>query len=176
MSGWSAFDVVATLPSLRRYARALTRDETAADDLVQDALLLAIERNDTFRPGGSLRAWLASIVHNRFISDQRRRRAETQRDAALADVATEQARAGHQESALLLADLAARFAGLPEAQRSALHLVAVEGLSYQETATALGVPIGTIMSRLSRARATLRADESPARTNPFRIVGGRDEL
>jgi RNA polymerase sigma-70 factor (ECF subfamily) len=154
-------DVVAHLDSLRRYARALTRDEAAADDLVQESLLRAIERAGTYRPGGSLRAWLAGIVHNRFVSGRRRQAAEARRNETLAGIRGEAVLDGEQEHAAQLALVAARFDALPDQQRAVLHLVAVEGLSYQEAATALDVPIGTVMSRLSRARAALRAAETP---------------
>ena len=175
MAGLDTESVQAHLAGLRRYARALTRDDAAADDIVQDALVRAIERSDTFRPGASLRAWLASIVHNVFVSTRRREAAEARRDEAFADLRPAAPDSGDQEHAAQLASVADGFHALPEAQRAVLHLVAVEGLSYQEAAAALDVPIGTIMSRLSRARAALRA---PAKVRPpaLRIVGGnRDE-
>jgi len=150
-------EVAAHLESLRRYARALTRDHAAADDLVQEALLRAIERAGTYRSGGSLRAWLAGILHNCFISGRRRQAAEARRDETFAGLHETAGQEGDQEHAAQLALVADRFYGLPEPQRSVIHLVAVEGLSYQEAASALGVPIGTVMSRLSRARAALRA-------------------
>jgi len=173
MTNLPSVDVAAHLDSLRRYARALTRDEAAADDLVQEALLRALERAGTYRPGGSLRAWLAGIVHNRFVSGRRRQAAEARRDQTFADFRDTSVE-GDQEHAAQLALVAARFDALPAPQRAALHLVAVEGLSYQEAATALDVPIGTIMSRLSRARAALRAGE--ARVPTLRMVrGDRDD-
>jgi RNA polymerase sigma-70 factor (ECF subfamily) len=155
--------VVAHLDGLRRYARALTRDDAAADDLVQESLLRAIEGADTFRAGGSLRAWLAGIVHNRFVSGRRRQAAEARRDETFAGLREGSPGIASQEHAAQLALVSDRFDALPEPQRAVLHLVAVEGLSYQEAATALDVPIGTVMSRLSRARAALRA---PAEQTP----------
>lgn len=169
------FDVESHIPALRRYARALTRDDAGADDLVQEALLRAIERTATFRSGGSLRAWLAGILHNEFINSVRRQATEARRDQSLADVQGEAATVGGQEHAAQLAKLEVRFHALPEQQRAVMHLIAVEGLSYQETADAIGVPIGTVMSRLSRARAALRREESGSTGRPgLRIVGGED--
>jgi RNA polymerase sigma-70 factor (ECF subfamily) len=182
-------DVIAQLPPLRRYARALTRDEAQADDLVQDALARAFERRATFRAGANLRNWLLSILHNVFIDACRRRQAEARREAEIARLAEASAPAG-QESRLHLQQIATAFLHLPEEQRAALHLVAIEGLSYQEAADTLQIPVGTLMSRLSRARAALRAFEAgarplapalppPAAATPrrptLRIVGGSDD-
>jgi RNA polymerase sigma-70 factor (ECF subfamily) len=182
-------DVIAQLSPLRRYARALTRDEARADDLVQDALARAFERRATFRAGANLQTWLLSILHNLFIDDCRRRQAETRRKADIARLAETSAPAG-QESRLHLQQIGEAFLTLPEEQRAALHLVAIEGLPYQEAADTLGIPVGTLMSRLSRARAALRAFEAgtgtivrslpapidgTARRPNLRIVGGSDD-
>src|SRR5215207_94390 len=174
-------DVIAQLAPMRRYARALTRDETQAEDLVHDALVRAYERRSTFRPGASLRSWLLSILHNVFIDTRRRRDAEVRREAEAAQLA-ETSFPGEQESSVYLQQIGRAFFALPDEQRAALHLVAIEGLAYQEAANALGIPLGTLMSRLSRARAALRALEEgsrsvapapdrPARPN-LRVVGG----
>lgn len=160
---------------MRRYARSLTRDDSAADDVVQDALVKALEKRGTFRSDGSRLGWLLAIVHNTFVSNRRRERAETSRDARFAETMI-----GHlepdQEYSASLREVAEAFTTLPEHQRAILHLIAVEGQSYQEAATILEVPIGTVMSRLSRARAALRrAQELEANMHGnFRIVGGRD--
>ncbi len=168
-------DVASHIPGLRRYARALTRDDGAADDLVQESLVRAIERAETFRAGASLRAWLAGILHNQFISSKRRAAAEARRDQVLADLRSGAADAGDQEYAAQLALVAVRFHALPEQQRTVLHLIGVEGLSYQEAAEAIGVPTGTIMSRLSRARAALRQGGSGhSERKSLRIVGTDD--
>lgn len=160
---------------MKRYALALTRDEVSADDLVQSALLRAIEGRASFQGGRSLKTWLLSILHNTFVSDHRRRVAEHVRDANFAELQTSEA-GPEQEHAVYLRQIATRFVALPDEQRAALHLVAVEGLSYQEAADALGVPVGTIMSRLSRGRAALRKQETiAARTGAaLRIIGGSD--
>jgi RNA polymerase sigma-70 factor, ECF subfamily len=171
MTGWSEQDVAVQLPALRRYARALTHDAIAADDLVQQALLRAWTRAETFRNGGSLRAWLFAILHNEFVSGLRRQRAEARAISSLSMDQVEEGEAGH-EFGLRLAETGRRIAQLPAAQRAVLHLIAVEGMSYQQAAHTLSVPIGTVMSRLGRARAALRAAPNSERT--LRIIGGKD--
>jgi RNA polymerase sigma factor (sigma-70 family) len=167
------FDIVGQLGSLRRYARSLTRDSTDAEDLVHDALVRAYERRATFRSGGNLRAWLLSIVHNAFIDKMRSRRSEAAR-VEQAFYLTDASTPAPQEHSVRLAQVREAFFRLPEEQRSALHLVAIEGLSYQQAADASGVPLGTLMSRIGRARAALREMEnaapSPAKSH-LRIVG-----
>ncbi|WP_062210241.1 sigma-70 family RNA polymerase sigma factor [Aureimonas sp. AU12] len=152
-------DVLSQLGPLRRYALSLTRNREDAEDLVHDTLLRAIEREDQFRPGRNLRTWLMSILHNRFVDGLRARRTEAERDAHFARTAIT-SMPGGQEDALRLAELRRSFESLPEEQRAALHLVVVEGLSYEEAAEALAIPQGTLVSRLSRARARLRAAEN----------------
>jgi RNA polymerase sigma factor (sigma-70 family) len=174
-------DVIGLLGPLRRYARSLTRDETQAEDLVQDTLVRAYERHGSFRSGGNLRGWLLSILHNTFIDSRRRHTAEARRleqAAAVADTAAPP----EQESRVRLQQVQAAFLRLPDEQRAVLHLVAIEGLSYQEAADALGIPVGTLMSRLGRARAALRGFEagsdvsrpSQSKRPGLRIVGGAD--
>ncbi|RWI29583.1 MAG: sigma-70 family RNA polymerase sigma factor [Mesorhizobium sp.] len=168
------FDIIGQLGSLRRYARSLTRDSAEAEDLVHDALVRAYERRGTFRSGGNLRAWLLSIVHNAFIDGLRSRRSEAVRieqAGYLADASVQ----APQEHSVRLAQLREAFFKLPDEQRSALHLVAIEGLTYSQAAEASGVPLGTLMSRIGRARAALREmeDKLPAHAKShLRIVGG----
>ncbi|WP_425352345.1 sigma-70 family RNA polymerase sigma factor [Mesorhizobium sophorae] len=168
------FDIIGQLGSLRRYARSLTRDSTDAEDLVHDALVRAYERRATFRSSGNLRAWLLSIVHNTFIDKMRSRKSDAARleqAGYLADGSTP----APQEHSVRLAQVREAFFSLPQEQRSALHLVAIEGLSYQQAADASGVPLGTLMSRIGRARDALRKmeDAAPSKTkNHLRIVGG----
>lgn len=171
-----SFDVLGQLGSLRRYARSLTRDSADAEDLVHDALVRAYERRSTFRSGGNLRAWLLSILHNAFIDETRSRRSEAARVQQAAHLADESIEAPQEHSARLT-QVREAFLGLPEEQRVALHLVAIDGLSYQEAAGTLGVPIGTLMSRIGRARAALRLMEEakPEKPGHLRIVGGRDD-
>ncbi|MBB3926990.1 RNA polymerase sigma-70 factor (ECF subfamily) [Sphingobium jiangsuense] len=177
-------DILEEMSSMRRYARSLTRDEQAADDVVQDALLKALEKRHLFRPDGSRRGWLLAIVHNIFISTRRREEARARRDTRFAGMLTDRLDPD-QEHAATLHQVAQAFAALPEPYRAILHLVAVEGQSYQEAAAILDIPVGTVMSRLSRARAALRraeggaaedgADGGNAADRGLRIVGGRDD-
>ncbi|TWH99744.1 RNA polymerase sigma-70 factor (ECF subfamily) [Luteimonas cucumeris] len=141
------------LPALRRYARWLARDVHAADDLVQSALERAITRWDTRRDEQALRPWLFAIVYRRFIDGQRRARRYAGVLSVLGAVAEAQPSA---EREVVARSTLQALAHLPVEQRSLLVWVSVEGLSYQEVADILGVPIGTVMSRLSRARAALR--------------------
>ncbi|CDX15001.1 RNA polymerase, sigma-24 subunit, ECF subfamily [Mesorhizobium sp. ORS 3324] len=169
------FDIVGQLGSLRRYARSLTRDSADAEDLVHDALLRAYERRATFRAGSNPRAWLLAIVHNIFIDRIRSRRSETARIEQAGYLADHSVPAS-QDHSVRLSQVRAAFLALPEEQRSALHLVAIEGLSYAEAAEVSGVPLGTLMSRIGRARAALREMEEGAplkARNQIRIVGGK---
>lgn len=171
------FDVIGQLTSLRRYARSLTRDPADVEDLVQDALLRAFERKHTFRPDGNLRGWLLSVLHNVFVDGCRSRRSEHARIEAAERVAATFAEPP-QEHVVRLSQIREAFFDLPEEQRAALHLVAIEGLSYQDAADALRIPIGTLMSRIGRARASLRALEAvipPGSKSHLKLVGGRDD-
>ena len=142
------------IPGLRRYAWALLRDCEAADDLVQDTLERAISRWNQ-RRDGDLRAWLFAIQRNLFINGLRRRKARGTRvgEEALNDVP---APGMSPESHAGLRDVLNGLDALPEEQRSILLLVGVEDLSYEQAAQVLDIPLGTVMSRLSRARARLR--------------------
>lgn len=173
MSEWDPADIVAHLPSLRSYARALTRDPVDADDLVQDALLRAYERAATYRRDHPLKSWLLTIVHNLFIDRRRREGSELRRNARLSQLYDGAVAPAGQEQAVQLREVAQRFDALPEEHRAVLSLIAVQGLSYQETAMTLEVPVGTVMSRLHRARAALR---EPYAVDGVRlhVVGGKD--
>jgi RNA polymerase sigma-70 factor (ECF subfamily) len=141
------------IPALRRYAYALTRDHARADDLVQDALERVLGRWHLRRDGGDLRAWMFAILHNRFIDDRRRDRSGSRADAwHEGDGAT----APEQDSALLRRDMLNALGGLSVDQRAVLLLVGVEGMSYEAAGRVLGIPSGTVMSRLSRARDRFR--------------------
>ena len=144
----------ANIPALRRYAWALLRNASDADDLVQDCLLRALDQMDTKIPQGDLRPWLFTIMHNLHVSLWRRRtvRAEVMIDRSGADVPVPPSQAAQAE----MRDALRGLASLPEEQRQVLLLVAVEGLAYADVAAILGVPVGTVMSRLSRARDKLR--------------------
>ncbi|WP_341705658.1 sigma-70 family RNA polymerase sigma factor [Ferrovibrio sp.] len=165
--------VEAEIPRLRRFALALARDRAAADDLVQDCLLRALAAWTTRRSEESLRPWLFAILHNLWRS--RLRRDLTRPDRfALDAMDDEPAASGGQWEALELRDLDAALALLPDAQRSLLLLVTVEGLSYEEAARVQDIPVGTVMSRLTRARERLRRlmDGQPP-TGTAGLAGGR---
>lgn len=146
--------VVQHIPRLRRYARALTGERVAADDLVQDTLERAWSKLHLWRLGSDMRAWLFTIMHNVFINQVRGRSAE--QTVSMDDEMTEFPDRAGQSDALEIRDLDAALRRLPDEQREVLLLVGLEQLSYAEAAKALGIPIGTVMSRLSRARARLR--------------------
>jgi RNA polymerase sigma-70 factor (ECF subfamily) len=150
--------IEAYIPELRRFARALLRgDRESADDLVQDCLERALSRCHQCRSEGDLRSWIYTILYNRFLSDEQRRRRRPGHDTLTGVLEEDFPRSdGGQEGALVQRDLLRGFAQLPEEQRSVLLLVGVEDFSYAEAARILGVPIGTVMSRLSRGRERLR--------------------
>jgi RNA polymerase sigma factor (sigma-70 family) len=145
------------IPALRRYARALVRDAAAADDLVQDCLERAVGRWHQ-RRNADARAWLFAILHNLAVSQFRRSSARGKH------IAIEEANTGElgqdavQEQKLMLKNVLNKLAKLPEDQRAVLLLVAVEDLSYADAAKVLNIPIGSVMSRLSRARERLRQE------------------
>jgi RNA polymerase sigma factor (sigma-70 family) len=143
------------IPALRRYAYALVRDHAAADDLVQDTLERALSRWYLRRPGGELRAWLFTILRNLQIDAHRQARRRGVHVEI--DEADHRETAARQEAALEARDVLAALEQLPEEQKSLLLLIGVEDFSYGEAARILGVPIGTVMSRLSRARQRLRS-------------------
>ena len=145
-------DLIEHLPRLRRYARALTGDVMRADDLVQDTLERALVKLDLWQPGTDLRAWLFTLMHNLFLNQIRAHRPP---DSALDD-ALDIPVSGGQMEALGARDIHAALARLPHPQREVMLLVGLEQFSYDEAAQVLGVPLGTVMSRLSRARERMR--------------------
>ena len=149
-------DIVACIPSLRRYARGLTADRDRADDLVQDTLERAWSRFSMWQRRGEIRAWMFGIMHNHFVDRLRAQRSRPE-DSAGDDVPELPQRAT-QSDRLEVRDLERLLQRLAPDQREVLLLVGVEELSYQEVADVTGVPVGTVMSRLSRARARLRAE------------------
>jgi RNA polymerase sigma-70 factor (ECF subfamily) len=153
-----SFDQVAPhLPSLRRYALVLLRqDETRADDLVQDCLLRALSRWHLWRQPGNLRAWLFTIMHNIYVNDVARA-AVRPNVVELTEFTPGTGTPPGQGDRLALRDVANGLERLPDDQRQVLLLVGLEGFSYEEAASITGAPIGTVMSRLSRARQRLRA-------------------
>jgi len=168
-------DLVAAIPRLRRYARVLTGEATRADDLVQETLARAWEKRRLWAAGTDLRAWLFTIMHNVFVNQ----RATSRRDSlsvSLDDddngVARELSVRPNQQLRVEIIEIARELARLPSEQREVLMLAAVEELRYEEIATVLSIPIGTVMSRLSRAREKLRRamDYEPGDTVPLKIV------
>ncbi|GBD49849.1 RNA polymerase sigma factor [Methylopila sp. Yamaguchi] len=143
------------IPGLRRYARALTHDVSSADDLVQDCLERVVSRWSQRRSDGDVKSWLFAILHNLAVSQFRqvkRRGAHVAIDDANEDAF---ARAPSQEDGMRHRELVARLDALPDDQRDVILLVTVEGLSYAEAARVLDIPVGTVMSRLSRGRERL---------------------
>jgi len=143
------------IPRLRRYARALTRDATRADDLVQSCLVRALAKSHLWQPGTDLRAWLFTILHNQHVNDVRRAVREGI-NIPVEDVAPLLTVPSTQGAALQLRDLDRAMSQLPEEQRQVLLLVGLEGMRYEEVAAVLDVPVGTVRSRLSRGRDMLR--------------------
>lgn len=156
------------IPALRRYARALTRDADHADDLVQDCLERAIARRGLFRRAGPLRPWLFTILTNlhRNALRRRRRHGEMSDIDAMPELGIPAPQPGH----LALAELDRAIGTLPLDQKEALLLVTLEGLAYAEAAAILGIPAGTLMSRLGRARATLRQITGSAHEPHLRTI------
>src|SRR6202162_6127863 len=154
----------AEIPRLRRYARALTRDVSRADDLVQSCLTRAVAKQHLWQPGTDLRAWLFTILHNQHVNDVRRAVREGI-SIPVDDVAPVLGVPSTQGSALRLRDLDRALGRLPEEQRQVLLLVGLEGMRYEEVAAVLDVPVGTVRSRLSRGRDMLRQlmDMKPSR-------------
>ena len=148
-------DLAAHLPRLRRYARALTGDRFLADDLVQDTLERGLSKFSLWRRSGRLDAWLLTVMHNLFVN-QLKARAAHPAQAVLDEMALEPSARAMQQDGLEVRDLDTALSRLPPEQREVLLLVALEELSYEETAGILGVPVGTVMSRLSRGRERLR--------------------
>ncbi len=144
--------LVPEIPYLRRYARALTRNAADADDLVQNALMRAVANFDRFEQGTNLRAWLLTIVHNAFIDSTRKLKRERESNEMAEERLSGLYTSPNQIAALQLGELEVALARLPEEQRITLILVALEDMSYEEAAKVTGVPVGTVRSRLSRAR------------------------
>ncbi|AEA60816.1 RNA polymerase sigma factor [Burkholderia gladioli] len=152
-------ELIDHVPRLRRYARALIHNRELADDLVQDTLERALRHTEQFQAGTDLRAWLFTIMHNVFANQARRPGARAEHvsmdDEALPEAAL--AVSSGATRSLEVRDLDYALQRLPLDQRQVVLLVGLEELSYAEVALALGIPVGTVMSRLSRGRERLRA-------------------
>lgn len=148
-------DIVSYIPRLQRYARALFQgNSAAADDLVQDSLERALSRSHQWQKGTNLRAWLFTIMHNVYVNQIRRvgNGPDFVEFAEETDESTKDTTAANME----LGDLQQAIAKLTPEQREILLLVSLEGLPYQQVADTLGIPVGTVMSKLSRTRKHLR--------------------
>jgi RNA polymerase sigma-70 factor (ECF subfamily) len=143
------------IPRLRRYSRALTRDTQRADDLVQDTRVRALMKQDRWEPGTNLRAWLFTLMHNQYVNNVRRANREAGAididDVSSSLVATTDPTASRQ-----LYELERALGQLADEQREVILLVGLEGFSYEDAAKVLAVPVGTVRSRLSRGRESLR--------------------
>ncbi|NBE08541.1 RNA polymerase sigma factor [Paragemmobacter ruber] len=149
-------DLVALVPKLRRFAYSLTGNRQDGDDLVQAACEKALRNAAQFQAGTRMDSWMYRIIQTLWIDDRRsHQRRGTAMDPDDADLSDEGKAASLPEDRMMLAQTRAAMAALPEAQRTVLALVAIEGLSYRETAETLDIPVGTVMSRLSRAREAL---------------------
>ena len=150
-------ELVALIPRLRRFARGLTGTASDADDLVQAACERALARSQQWTPGTRLDSWVFRIVHTVWLDELRSRKVRAVDAAADPDAVIGDDGRARTEATLTLAAVRRFIAELPDEQRAVLLLVTVEGLAYKEAADSLGVPVGTVMSRLSRARAALAA-------------------
>jgi RNA polymerase sigma-70 factor (ECF subfamily) len=170
MTGADLGDILSQmLPRLWTFALRISGDVHDAEDLVQRACVRALERAHQLQPDTAPLSWLFSIVHSTWINEVRarsvRHRSRMDWDDAFMETVADPA-ASDPQTEVMNAQIISAVLRLPEAQRIVMLLVAVEGLSYQEAADALGVPIGTVMSRLSRARQTIGAQ--------FETVGRQD--
>jgi len=167
-------DLVAAIPRMRRYARVLTGDNARADDLVQEALARAWEKRRLWAAGTDLRAWLFTVMHNVFVNQ--RAQARHERHHVSLDAEGEGGDAWHvpvrdmQYTRVELIELMQHVGRLPVDQREVLVLAVVEELRYEEIAAVLNIPVGTVMSRLSRAREKLRAAFADGVVAPLKVV------
>ena len=152
------------IPRLRRYAHALTRDRLLADDIVQDCLVRAVGKQHLWERGTDLRAWLFTLLHHSRVNHLRRVKREKDRAKTAAIVLTLVPR--QPDDRLELRDLDRAIGNLPEYQRRVLLLVGLEGLDYARAGTILGLPVGTVRSRVGRARQALRKELSRPRPSP----------
>lgn len=164
--------VVQYIPRLRRYASALLADVDAAEELVQETLVKALNRLGSWRRGTDMRAWLFSIMHNLYVNQMIRdsKRPDNQTlDAGVGQYVEHSAQA---DSMARMSDIERHLKCLPEQQRAVLLLVALEGMTYAETAKILDIKKGTVMSRLHRARETLRVNMGEPRSSNISFIRG----
>ncbi|MFV3074386.1 sigma-70 family RNA polymerase sigma factor [Niveispirillum fermenti] len=149
-------DITLHIPAMRRYALVLTRDRHRVEDLVQESLARALAAHRTWKPGSNMRTWLLSIVHNSFVSGWRRERVELSALDGAAAALPPGAGPARPDMQVEVQQVIDRLLALPDGMREILLLAVVEEMSYREIAEMLGIPMGTVMSRLARARAALR--------------------
>lgn len=150
-------DMAALVPRLRRFAYSISGNQWDGDDLVQSACVKALDRLEQYRPGTRLDSWMFRIIQTTYIDETRsRQRGRWHGDrGALENISDDCRSANQTEDSMLLSRVRREIAALPVAQRAVVALVAIEGFSYKEAAATLEVPVGTIMSRLARARSRL---------------------
>ena len=165
------------IPRLRRYASALHRsDRSRADDLVQDTLVRAIDKQHLWQPGTNLRSWLFTLMHNQHVNDVRRSIARGGLSSAIDELHDNLASVNDTSASLQLRDLERAVGKLMIEQRQIILLIALEGMSYADVAKVVGIPIGTVRSRLSRGRMALRQLMDTGATTPRRVSPERARL
>jgi RNA polymerase sigma-70 factor (ECF subfamily) len=163
--------ILAEIPRLRRYARSLLRDRDAADDLVQDSLERALTRLDNWRTGENPRRWLFTIMHHLFVDQMRKINRRGGNATLPVEAAESMPTAPMQQDSFAVRDILDALEAISPERRAAIMMVAVEGFSYAEAANILGIPAGTLMSRIARGREELRGLlDDAARRRTFRIV------
>lgn len=163
-----------TLPRMRGYAVMLTKHSAAADDLLQETAFRAIRAESQFMPGTNFKAWLYRILRNEYISTVRRKKKNTSIDDAPEHLLTQR---GAQEETVLTREVLKAVAGLPLGQREVITMICADGMNYEEAASAIGCSVGTIKSRLWRARAAVQqillgADAPESEAQPDRTERG----
>jgi RNA polymerase sigma-70 factor (ECF subfamily) len=153
--GMGQSQVLQFIPALRRYARALTSDTNKADDLVQDSLERALQRFHLYQEGTNLKAWLFTIMHNVYVNNVRKSSSEPN-FVSYENLNSSQMNSQDMEDDVTMRDLRCALTKLPNDQKDILLLVGLEGFGYKEVSTMLDIPLGTVMSRLHRAREKLR--------------------
>lgn len=150
-----AHEIEEHIPALRRYACALSHNATTADDLVQECVVRALSKAHLYKPGTNLRAWLFTILHNLYISEVRRN--GKWKEASDPEVALNSlSQPASQTHSVMLRTVSKAMADLPNEQRTILYSVGIEGKSYKEVSKEMGIPVGTVKSRCSRARTGLQ--------------------
>lgn len=161
-------DILPHVHDLRAYARQLCRHADRAEDLLQETLARALAKFHLYDPSGSFRGWLCTIMKNLFLDAERRRIRWPSCSYVEQDHGAVSVTPPNQTDSLIMKELRQAFEGLPAAHRAVLAAVVVDGLSYEDAAARLGVPVGTVRSRLFRARSALMEQLDPGiRDNPF---------